>query len=130
MGGCKGQNTLPGALNPCSFRPLRTAGQPLFSGIPSSGIPTPGIASSLTLSVPVSLSLNKELYPGGDFFPPNGAAYETPARLPLRALEVDYYTHHIGFFCKRELELEKTTHIPLRFRLGSLEQCNYLEGKR
>jgi hypothetical protein len=35
-----------------------------------------------------------------------------------------------GFFCKREWELEKTTHIPFRIRLGSLADCNALEGKR
>ena len=34
-----------------------------------------------------------------------------------------------GFFCKREWELEKTTHIPFRIRLGSLADCNALEGK-
>ena len=42
----------------------------------------------------------------------------------------DYYTTHIGFICKKELAVEKITKIPLRLRLGSLQQCNYLEGKK
>lgn len=46
------------------------------------------------------------------------------------ALADDYYTCHFGFFCKKELEFEKMTRIPFRFRLGSLEQCNALEGKK
>ncbi|MEP6925996.1 MAG: hypothetical protein ABI834_00100 [Ginsengibacter sp.] len=42
----------------------------------------------------------------------------------------DFYTNNMGFFCKKELVLEKATKIPLRFRLGSLQQCNYYEGKK
>jgi hypothetical protein len=44
-------------------------------------------------------------------------------------IPADFYYCRSGFFCKREWELEKATHIPFRFRLGSLDYCNALEGK-
>jgi hypothetical protein len=44
-------------------------------------------------------------------------------------LPMDYYARNMGIACKKEWKFEKTTGIPLRIRLGSLEQCNRLEGK-
>ena len=46
------------------------------------------------------------------------------------AIPQNYYTQHFGIMCKQELAIEKATKIPFRFRLGSLQQCNYLEGKK
>lgn len=58
-----------------------------------------------------------------DFQQSNQASLLNPLILP------DYYTRNFGFFCLKEWQFEKTTKIPLRFRLGSLEYCNKLEGK-
>lgn len=54
----------------------------------------------------------------------------TSFRNVKQIVPADFYTCNIGFFCKKELLIEKTTKIPLRFRLGSLEQCDYYEGKK
>ncbi len=42
----------------------------------------------------------------------------------------NFYTQNFGFFCKKELQLEKITKIPFKFRLGSVQQCDWMEGKR
>jgi len=49
--------------------------------------------------------------------------------LSCSVISADFYTQNFGFFCKKELQFEKITKIPLRFRLGSVPYNNYLEGK-
>jgi hypothetical protein len=60
---------------------------------------------------------------------PDDSAVNTNKPSLNALVPADYYTRHFGFFCDKELRLEKSTGVPLRFRLGSLESCNKLEGK-
>ncbi len=58
------------------------------------------------------------------------AAIKKPASQLLRPLQVpaNFYTQRLGFFCRQELKMQNA-HIPVTFRLGSMENCNYLEQK-
>ncbi len=47
----------------------------------------------------------------------------------LYVISQSNYSKDLGFFCKKELQLDKFTPIPFRFRLGSMEYVNYLEQK-
>lgn len=50
--------------------------------------------------------------------------------LPIRLIPENNYSKGLTFFCRNEWLLEKKTGVPFRFRLGSVEQVNWLEGKQ
>ena len=50
--------------------------------------------------------------------------------LKTQSIDQGFYHNNLGFFCKKEIQLEKISLVPLRFRLGSLDYVNWLEGKR
>ncbi len=49
--------------------------------------------------------------------------------VPAPVISSNFYTQNFGFFCKKELQLEKITKIPFKFRLGSVQQVDRMEGK-
>jgi hypothetical protein len=54
-----------------------------------------------------------------------------PGHIPLSysPISANFYTQNFGFFCKKELQVEKITKVPFKFRLGSVQQCDWMEGK-
>ncbi len=73
-------------------------------------------------SVYPNFSIGKEISPG--YF---GSVYPRISILNLTSGKL--YTDNLGFFCKKELQLDKMTSVPIRFRLGSMEYVNYMEQK-
>jgi hypothetical protein len=50
-------------------------------------------------------------------------------KISLRPLPQNFYKQGLGYFCKKELQLQKATSLPLFIRLGSKEYVDYLERK-
>ncbi|MGN6401019.1 MAG: hypothetical protein ACTHMD_11235 [Flavisolibacter sp.] len=50
-------------------------------------------------------------------------------KINLRVLPQNFYNQHLSFFCKKEVQLQKLTSLPLFIRLGSKEYVDYLERK-
>jgi hypothetical protein len=47
----------------------------------------------------------------------------------LMIVPQNYYTTHLSFFCKKEVQLQKRTTLNVFVRLGSKDYVDYLEQK-
>lgn len=41
----------------------------------------------------------------------------------------DFYKKNLSFFCRQELLWQAATRVPFKFRLGSVQYCDWMEGK-
>ena len=63
-------------------------------------------------------------YPLFSYFPGNRHNVEKSIIDPL------FYVNNLGFFCKQELKFQSATRLPFKFRLGSVQYCDRMEGKK
>ena len=54
---------------------------------------------------------------------------DTAKYFSLRILPSNYYSSNLGFFCKKELQVQHAIKFTVRFRLGSVTYCDAMEGK-
>lgn len=50
--------------------------------------------------------------------------------IPNSGIPANFYSCNIGFFCKEEIKLEKAVKMPVKFRLGSVQYVDWMEGKK
>jgi len=48
---------------------------------------------------------------------------------PIKTVPSTFYYNSIGFFCRKELQVEKALSFPVKFRLGSVAYTDQMEGK-
>ena len=86
-----------------------------------------GQPAKTVLATPPVLGINKtaKLYP---MF--NQVADTLPTHFVVPIMASNYYTSTLGFFCKKEIQVEKALKFPVKFRLGSVAYTDQMEGKR
>lgn len=106
---------------------------PLWAQITPVGLlKNSGLGAQLPLGHEVTLlhHLNFNTWNEREFEEKNrGYVFRLPPNIASDVYHSAGYVGNTPFFCRKELQIEKMTHLPLRFRLGSLEEVNRLEGK-
>lgn len=89
--------------------------QKIFTALPSARQEMNYDTTKRVLSV--SIPFNSRL---------NLNSFSNPAVKPVSAT---YYFNSLGFFCQKELQIEKTLKFPVKFRLGGVAYTDQMEGK-
>lgn len=80
------------------------------------------------------INVSSTVFPRLSEAPTMPPAYLSPLTLSSASLTMQpqplcYSAADLAFFCRLEVKLESATKIPVRFRLGDVQQVDYLEGK-
>jgi hypothetical protein len=58
------------------------------------------------------------------------AVMKRPGIMGLSTIPPSWYVDRLGLICRQEWKLEKYSGVAFRFRLGSLDYVNKMEGKK
>ena len=59
----------------------------------------------------------------------DNAAINPRSNTLIKTVPATFYYNSLGFFCQKELQLEKTLRFPVKLRLGSVAYTDEMEGK-
>ena len=86
---------------------------------------TPPLSSFIKVSPTVFPRFSEASTPPA-YLSPLTLSNSSPA---LKQQPLCYSTADLAFFCRLEVKIESATKMPVRFRLGDVQQVDYLEGK-
>ena len=75
-----------------------------------------------------SVAIKTASLPESKTFAPSLTSFQF-TNVGKQANDCAYDYNDLAFFCKIEVKLEKALKLPVKFRLGSVQYVDYLEGK-
>ena len=62
-------------------------------------------------------------------FPSLNSILQKDLKIEKTNIPQAYNYKHLAFFCKMEVQMEKSAKVPIKFRLGDVQHVDYLEKK-
>lgn len=94
---------------------INAAGQHVISAIAFANPHTTTDTSGRSQNAPVHFEYNYDI--------------NHPGNAAIKRIPSNYYFNSLGFFCRKELQIEKVLKFPVKFRLGSVTYTDQMEGK-